>query len=247
MFRFDKIKKVFPCGTVALNGVSASVNAGEFIALLGPSGSGKTTLLKSISGLNTPDTGSMYFNEEKITQENQHKIRENLGVVFQDFNLIENLSSLNNVLTGLLFSSNKFLSLFYLFSREQKLLALEMLSRVGVLDKSHIKVAISGGQNSVLALPALIKRPALLLADEPVASLDPVISLLVMNLLKDLSKDLGVTVICSLHQVNLAIKFADRIIGLSEGNIILDEASNKTNSRMIEKIYENNSVGLSFR
>ena len=113
-----------------LNGVSASINAGEFIALLGPSWIRKTTLLKSISGLNTPDTGSMYFNEEKITKENQHKIRENLGVVFQDFNLIENLSSLNNVLTGLLFSSNKFLSLFYLFSREQKLSALEMLDRV---------------------------------------------------------------------------------------------------------------------
>ena len=124
-----------------------------------------------------------------------------------------------------------------------------MLSRVGVLDKSHIKVAkLSGGQKQRVGIArAMIKRPALLLADEPVASLDPVISLLVMNLLKDLSKDLGVTVICSLHQVNLAIKFADRIIGLSEGNIILDEASNKTNPRMIEKIYENNSVGLSFR
>ena len=92
----------------------------------------------------------------------------------------------------------------------------------------------------------MVKRPALLIADEPVASLDPVISLLIMNLLKDLSKDLGVTVICSLHQVNLAIKFADRIIGLSEGEIILDEKSNKTNPRMIEKIYQNSSTGLSF-
>ncbi|MDC1036169.1 phosphonate ABC transporter ATP-binding protein [Alphaproteobacteria bacterium] len=249
MLRFDNIKKVFPDGTIALNGVSASINSGEFVALLGPSGSGKTTLLRSINGLNIPDSGSLYFEDQKITEENRSYIRQNLGVVFQDFNLIESLSSLNNVLTGLLFSSNKFLSLFYLFSKEQKLAALEMLSRVGVLDKAHTKVAnLSGGQKQRVGIArAMVKKPALLIADEPVASLDPVMSLLIMNLLKNLSKDFNVTVVCSLHHVNLAIKFADRIIGLSDGVIILDQESDKTDPKMIEKIYQNNSAGLTFR
>ena len=248
MLRFDNIKKVFPDGTIALNGVSASINSGEFVALLGPSGSGKTTLLRSINGLNIPDSGSLYFDDQKITKENRSYIRQNLGVVFQDFNLIESLSSLNNVLTGLLFSSNKFLSLFYLFSKEQKLAALEMLSRVGVLDKAHTKVAnLSGGQKQRVGIArAMVKKPALLIADEPVASLDPVMSLLVMSLLKNLSKDFDVTVVCSLHHVNLAIKFADRIIGLSDGVIILDQESDKTDPEMIEKIYQNNSAGLTF-
>ena len=147
-----------------------------------------------------------------------------MGVVFQDFNLVDNLSSINNVLSGLLFSSNKLLSSLFFFDRKQKLQALECLEQVGILDKAYARVStLSGGQKQRVGIArAIVKKPKLLLADEPVASLDPVIAYDIMSLLRDLSKRFGITVVCSLHQVDLALEFADRIVGLSEGKIMIN-------------------------
>tara|TARA_B110001450_G_scaffold207151_1_gene197445 strand:- start:7612 stop:7968 length:357 start_codon:yes stop_codon:yes gene_type:complete len=118
LLELNNIKKTFEDGFVALNGVDLKVEEGEFVVLLGPSGSGKTTLIRSINGLVQPDSGTIKFNGEIMPNEGSINLRKQMGVVFQDFNLVENLSSLNNVLTGLLFSSNKFLSIFYLFSEK---------------------------------------------------------------------------------------------------------------------------------
>ena len=198
-----------------------SVEEGQFIVLLGPSGSGKTTLLRCIVGLLDldKDHGKIEFFNKVKNEDNKKFLRDHIGVIFQDFNLIENLSSINNVLTGLLHSSNKLLSMLYLFDKNQKLLALSALDRVGLLDKAHTRVShLSGGQKQRVGIArAIVKKPILLLADEPVASLDPIKSIEIMSLLRNLSKELGITVICSLHQVNLALKFSDRIIGLANG------------------------------
>ena len=238
MLEINNLRKNFSNGTHALKGVSFKVKRGEFISILGPSGSGKTTLLRSINGLEPIENGEVIFNNKKITKENLPDVQRKTGMIFQEFNLVNNLSSINNVLTGLLNSSSKFLSMFYLFTKEQKLEALQSLKTVGLLEKSYSRVdELSGGQRQRIGIArAIIKKPILLLADEPVASLDPKAALSVMKLLKKINKDFNITILCNLHQTNLAIEFSDRIIGLSDGSIVFDDEAQYV-EKNINKLY----------
>ena len=238
MLEINNLRKNFNNGTYALKGVSFKVKKGEFISILGPSGSGKTTLLRSINGLEPIENGEVIFDNNKITKENLPEVQRKTGMIFQEFNLVNNLSSINNVLTGLLNSSSKFLSMFYLFTKEQKLEALQSLKTVGLLDKSYSRVdELSGGQRQRIGIArAIIKKPILLLADEPVASLDPKAALSTMKLLKKINKDFNITILCNLHQTNLAIKFSDRVIGLSDGSIVFDKEA-KFLEKNINKLY----------
>ena len=238
MLEINNLRKNFNNGTHALKGVSFKVKKGEFISILGPSGSGKTTLLRSINGLESIENGEVIFNNNKITKENLPEVQKKTGMIFQEFNLVNNLSSINNVLTGLLNSSSKFLSMFYLFTKEQKLEALQSLKTVGLLDKSYSRVdELSGGQRQRIGIArAIIKKPILLLADEPVASLDPKAALSTMKLLKKINKDFNITILCNLHQTNLAMEFSDRVIGLSDGSIVFDEEA-KFLEKNINKLY----------
>ena len=225
MLEIKNLRKNFNNQTQALNGVSFKVKKGEFISILGPSGSGKTTLLRSLNGLETIDSGEVIFNNKKITKETLPDVRSKTGMIFQEFNLVNNISSINNVLTGVLNSSSKFLSMLYLFTKDQKLQALEALDTVGLLEKSYNRAdELSGGQRQRVGIArAIIKKPLLLLADEPVASLDPKAALSTMKLLKKVNKDLNITVLCNLHQTNLAMEFSDRVIGLSNGKVVFDQ------------------------
>ena len=238
MLEINNLRKNFNNQTHALKGVSLKVKKGEFISVLGPSGSGKTTLLRSLNGLETIDSGEIIFNNNKISKETLPDVRKKTGMIFQEFNLINNISSINNVLTGLLNSSSKFLSMFYLFTKEQKLQALQALDTVGLLEKSYNRAdELSGGQRQRVGIArAIIKKPLLLLADEPVASLDPKAALSIMKLLKKVSKDFKITVVCNLHQTNLAMEFSDRIIGLSNGSVIFDQKPKSIN-KDINKLY----------
>ena len=238
MLEINNLRKNFNNGTQALKGVSFKVKRGEFISILGPSGSGKTTLLRSINGLEPIENGEVIFNNNKITKDNLPDVQRKTGMIFQEFNLVNNLSSINNVLTGLLNSSSKFLSMFYLFTKEQKLEALQSLKTVGLLEKSYSRVdELSGGQRQRIGIArAIIKKPILLLADEPVASLDPKAALSTMKLLKKINKDFNITILCNLHQVNLAMEFSDRVIGLSDGLIVFDQEA-KYLEKNINKLY----------
>ena len=238
MLEINNLRKNFDNGTQALKGVSFKVKRGEFISILGPSGSGKTTLLRSINGLEPIENGEVIFNNNKITKDNLPDVQRKTGMIFQEFNLVNNLSSINNVLTGLLNSSSKFLSMFYLFTKEQKLEALQSLRTVGLLEKSYSRVdELSGGQRQRIGIArAIIKKPILLLADEPVASLDPKAALSTMKLLKKINKDFNITILCNLHQVNLAMEFSDRVIGLSDGSIVFDQEA-KYLEKNINKLY----------
>ena len=238
MLEINNLRKNFNNGTHALKGVSFKVKKGEFISILGPSGSGKTTLLRSINGLEPIENGEVIFDNNKITKENLPEVQRKTGMIFQEFNLVNNLSSINNVLTGLLNSSSKFLSMFYLFTKEQKLEALQSLKTVGLLEKSYSRVdELSGGQRQRIGIArAIIRKPILLLADEPVASLDPKAALSTMKLLKKINKDFNITILCNLHQTNLAIKFSDRVIGLSDGSIVFDKEA-KFLEKNINKLY----------
>ena len=248
LVEIKELRKTFDNGTKALQGVNLSVNEGEFVVILGASGSGKTTLLRSINGLVDYEHGEIKFCNKIISPSTLPALRKQTGMVFQDFNLVNNLSSLNNVLTGLLDSSNTLMSMLYLFTKEQKKQALSCLEMVGLLDKAYSRVdKLSGGQQQRVGIArAIIKNPTLLLADEPVASLDPKISDSIMTLLWNIRLQIGLTVICNLHQVDLALKYSDRIIGLSGGRIILDAKTKDVDEEYIRKIYDGHSAGLFF-
>ena len=239
MLEINDLKKTFDNGTPALKGINLKVNKGEFVSILGPSGSGKTTLLRSINGLETSSGGEIYFDHKIVNKNTISDVQKKTGMIFQEFNLVNNLSAINNVLTGLLNSSNKFLSLFYLFSKNQKIKALRSLETVGLLEKSYSRSdELSGGQRQRIGIArAIIKKPLLLLADEPVASLDPKAANLILSLLKRINQDFGTTILCNLHQVDLAKKYSDRIVGLMDGKIIFDENSSKINTTNLDKIY----------
>ena len=239
MLEIKNLKKTFNNGTQALDGVFIDVKEGEFVALLGPSGSGKTTLLRSINGLETMSGGEIYLDNKQVSQNSINQIQEKTGMIFQDFNLVNNLSAINNVLTGLLNTSNKFLSLFYLFSKTQKIDALKSLETVGLLEKSYSRSdELSGGQRQRVGIArAIIKKPLLLLADEPVASLDPKAADLILSLLKKINKEYGTTILCNLHQVDLAKKYSDKMVGLVDGKVIFNEKSSDVDKKYLEKIY----------
>ena len=239
MLEINNLKKTFENGSPALKGVDLKINKGEFVSILGPSGSGKTTLLRTINGLETSTGGEIYFDNKKVNNNNISEVQKKTGMIFQEFNLVNNLSAINNVLTGLLNSSNKFLSLFYLFSKEQKIEALRSLETVGLLEKSHNRSdELSGGPRQRVGIArAIIKKPLLLLADEPVASLDPKSSNLILSLLKKINQEFGTTILCNLHQVDLAKKYSDRVVGLMDGKIIFDEKSVNINEAYLKKIY----------
>ena len=238
MLEINNLKKTFKDGTKALNGVSFRVKRGEFVSILGPSGSGKTTLLRSINGLETIENGKIIFDNADINNESLPNVRRKTGMIFQEFNLVNNLSSINNVLTGLLNSSSKFLSMFFLFTKIQKIKALKSLETVGLLEKSYNRVdQLSGGQRQRVGIArAIIKKPILLLADEPVASLDPKATLSTMMLLKKINKDFNITILCNLHQIDLAQKFSDRVIGLSAGSIVFDKVAEDLDKNL-DKLY----------
>ena len=239
MLEINNLKKTFDNGSPALKGVDLKIKKGEFVSILGPSGSGKTTLLRTINGLETLSGGEIYFDNKEVNNNNISEVQKKTGMIFQEFNLVNNLSAINNVLTGLLNSSNKFLSLFYLFSKKQKIEALRSLETVGLLEKSYSRSdELSGGQRQRVGIArAIIKKPLLLLADEPVASLDPKSSNLILSLLKKINQEFGTTILCNLHQVDLAKKYSDRVVGLIDGKITFDEKSRNINETYLKEIY----------
>ena len=239
MLEVNDLKKTFENGSPALKGINLKIKKGEFVSILGPSGSGKTTLLRSINGLETTTGGEIYFDKILVNNKTIQKVQKKTGMIFQEFNLVNNLTALNNVLTGLLNESNKFLSLFYIFSKKQKIDALRSLETVGLLDKSYNRSdELSGGQRQRVGIArAIIKKPILLLADEPVASLDPKAANLILSLLKKINQEYGTTILCNLHQVDLAKKYSDRIVGLMDGKVVFDEMSSNLNNTFLDKLY----------
>tara|TARA_B100001057_G_C22864621_1_gene955972 strand:- start:2531 stop:3328 length:798 start_codon:yes stop_codon:yes gene_type:complete len=239
MLKIKDLKKVFPDGTEALHSVNFEVKKGEFVVILGPSGSGKTTLLQCINGLSSTSKGSIYLDNRCISYNNPTIARQNISMIFQNFNLVQNISVINNVLSGMLDKCHPFASLFYIFSKKQKIRALECLDEVGLISKAYSRTdKLSGGQQQRVGIArALSRQPLMILADEPVASLDPLIAYQVLSLLKEISSLQGITVVCNLHQVDLALRFSDRIIGLTEGKIIVNELTKSLDPEYIHNIY----------
>lgn len=238
MIEIKKLNKFYDESTHALKDVDLTIKNGEFLILLGLSGSGKSTLLRCINRLVEPTSGEITFLDTDIVNANPASlrgIRSNIAMIFQQFNLVKNLTVLTNVLTGSL-STHTF---FSRWTKEEKELALINLKRVGLQDYAHRKVRnLSGGQQQRVAIArALMQKPKLILADEPVASLDPATADSVMNYLGTLNREDGITVVCSLHFLSLARKYGTRVIALKDGKVKFSGAPTEIDDAKFKEIY----------
>ncbi|MBN3765816.1 phosphonate ABC transporter ATP-binding protein [Burkholderia sp. Ac-20365] len=225
-------------GVHVLHSVSLTVGSGEFVALLGASGAGKTTLLRCVAGLDAIDSGTIEVAGVPVAAL-RRRARRQVAVIFQRFNLVQRLSALDNVLAGRLGHVNTWRGISRRFARADRLLALESLERVGLLDYAMRRVdTLSGGQQQRVAIArALAQQPDLIVADEPVASLDPGIGAEVLTLLRRCCGEQGVAVLCSLHQVGWAREFADRVVGLAQGATILDVPVSAFDDSLAQRLY----------
>jgi phosphonate transport system ATP-binding protein len=210
-------------GKFAIEDIAFEVHTGEFVAVLGPSGAGKTTLFRCMTGLLTPDRGTVKLADLDVMQLHGRE-RRHMAVVFQQFNLVSRLSALDNVLAGRLGYAPAWRGWVRRFERSDRLLALDCLDRVGLLDKAGQRAdTLSGGEQQRVAIArALAQRPDAIVADEPVASLDPQIGSGILDLLRGICHRDGVAVVCSLHQMQFAQTYADRIVGLANGRLVVD-------------------------
>lgn len=235
------LSKTYGNNIHALRGIDIDVKEGEFLVILGPSGAGKSTLLRCLNRLVEPTEGKISFNNQEITgrRRNLRALRQHFGMVFQQFNLVKRLSVLTNVLAGRLGHRSTWRSLFYNFSKEDKRIAIECLARVNMDHKAFQRAdTLSGGEQQRVAIArALAQQPTIILADEPVASLDPKIARQVLTYLKAVGRDLGITVLCNLHQVEYTREFAERIIGMSRGKVVFEGAAVDLNDEVLHRIY----------
>lgn len=227
MLRVEHLTKVYDNGTVALEDVSFEVPPGQFLAVIGLSGSGKSTLLRCINRLIEPTEGKIYWNDEDITaagQEDLRRIRRRIGMVFQHFNLVNRSKVITNVMAGRLGYTNPAMALTNRFSAEDLGNAVKSLTRVGLEAKAHSRAdELSGGQQQRVGIArALMQNPDIILADEPVASLDPVLAHSIMQHLESINHDDGTTVLCSLHFLDLVHRYSDRAIALFDGKLVFD-------------------------
>lgn len=231
--------------TEALKNVSIDVSEGEFLVILGPSGAGKSTLMRCINRLVEPTSGTIFVDGREVTSQRRElrAVRRQVGMVFQQFNLVKRLSVLMNVLSGRLSYRTLWRSLFYSFNKEDKLTAIKCLARVDMEHKVFQRAdTLSGGEQQRVAIArALAQQPKVILADEPVASLDPKIARQVLTYLKQIAGELGITVLCNLHQVEYAREYAERVVGLSRGTVVFDGPSSNLTDDILQQIYYRDS------
>jgi phosphonate transport system ATP-binding protein len=235
--------KTYPNGTQALKGVSFDVKKGEFLVIIGLSGSGKSTLLRCINRLHDPTSGEILFNGKNVAQiqgaAEVRSLRKHIAMIFQHFNLIPRHTVLSNVLMGRLGFTTTLKSLLGFFTEKDQQNAMKYLSLVGISEKAKMRADnLSGGQQQRVAIArALTQNPQVLLADEPVASLDPATCHTVMDYLKKVNQELGITVIANLHFLSLVRQYATRVIALKAGQIVFEGDPKQIDEAWFEKIY----------
>jgi phosphonate transport system ATP-binding protein len=242
LLRVENLTKIYPDGTVALRDVSFTVDDGEFLTIIGLSGSGKSTLLRCINRLIDPTEGRVLWDDIDITaaqgKELRH-IRRQIGMIFQQFNLVKRSSVMINVLSGRLGYANPWTSLLHSFTPEDRRRAVSALDRVGIAEKADNRAdQLSGGQQQRVGIArALMQEPRLMLADEPVASLDPVLAHSILQYLELLNRQDGITVLCSLHFLDLVHRYATRVIGLKDGELVFDGLPSELTRQRFKEVY----------
>ena len=242
MIQFDHVSKVYPNGTVGLDDVNLTIQDGEFVAIIGRSGAGKSTLLRSVNRMHHITSGILMvngINVSTLSGKSLRRFRRGIGMVFQSFNLVTRTTVIKNVLSACVPDMPFWRVLLGIFRREDKMKALESLDKVGILDKAYIRAdQLSGGQQQRVALArTLTQDPQIILADEPVAALDPVTARQVMQDFVRINKEMGISILLNIHHVELAIEYADRIIGIRAGRIVYDGPSKQVDQAVLNAIY----------
>ncbi len=238
----NNISKRYGKETLALSNVSFSVSEGEFVSIIGPSGAGKSTLLRCINRMIDATSGEIYFDDDNILHYNKRELRRlrtQIGMIFQHYNLVNRLSVIENVLHGRLGYKSTIAGMLGLYNEEEKRQAIKLLGLLGLEEQIYKRCdQLSGGQKQRVGIArALIQDPKILLCDEPIASLDPNASKIIMDYLDTVSKTMGITVIVNLHQVDVALNYSDRIIGVSKGEIVYDGSPKEITTNQIHSIY----------
>ena len=242
MIVFDHVSKVYPNGTVGLDDVDLTIADGEFVAIIGRSGAGKSTLLRSVNRMHRITSGTLTVNGTDVSSlsgKSLRRFRRGIGMVFQSFNLVTRTSVIQNVLAACVPDMPFWRVLLGAFRKADKIKALESLDKVGILDKAYMRAdQLSGGQQQRVALArTLTQDPKIILADEPVAALDPVTAKQVMQDFVHINKDMGITILLNIHHVELALEYADRIIGIRAGKIVYDGPSANVDKDVLAAIY----------
>ncbi|MBC8061923.1 MAG: phosphonate ABC transporter ATP-binding protein [Clostridiaceae bacterium] len=236
------LSKEYKGGTKALTNVSFSVKEGEFVSIIGPSGAGKSTLLRCINKMIDATEGDINFNGESVKEfkkKDLRKLRTKIGMIFQHYNLVNRLSVVENVLHGRLGYKSTFQGVIGRYTEGEKKKAFEILDKLGLQEQAYKRCdELSGGQKQRVGIArALIQDPKMILCDEPIASLDPNASKIIMDHLKNINTEMGITCIFNLHQVDVALRYSDRIIGINSGRVIFDGKPGQLTKNNIHEIY----------
>ena len=246
MIIFDHVSKVYPNGTVGLDDVNLTIRDGEFVAIIGRSGAGKSTLLRSVNRMHQITSGTLTVNGVDVSSlsgKSLRRFRRGIGMVFQSFNLVTRTTVIKNVLSACVPDMPFWRVLLGAFRKEDKIKALESLDKVGILDKAYMRAdQLSGGQQQRVALArTLTQGPQIILADEPVAALDPVTAKQVMQDFVRINQEMGISILLNIHHVELALEYANRIIGIRAGRIVYDGPSANVDQTVLDAIYGDDS------
>ncbi|KPU42583.1 glutamine transport ATP-binding protein GlnQ [Oxobacter pfennigii] len=249
LLKVTNLSKEYKGGTKALSNVNFSVDEGEFISIIGPSGAGKSTLLRCINRMIDATSGEIIFdgvNVMSLGKNELRKLRTKIGMIFQHYNLVFRLSVIENVLHGRLGYKNTLDGILGKHKEEEKIQAFKIIDKLGLNEQAYKRCdELSGGQKQRVGIArALIQNPRLVLCDEPIASLDPNASKIIMDHLKSINKEMGITCLLNLHQVDVAMKYSDRIIGINSGKIVYDGSAKSLTREKIHEIYGSESGEL---
>jgi len=243
MIKFKEVGKIYPNGTEALKNVTLDIEQGEFVTIIGLSGAGKSTLIRLVNKMHDVTSGELIVNDVPVdgtlTGKSLRKFRRKIGMVFQSFNLIGRTTVLKNVLAARVADIGFFKSLLGIYSLEDKVVSLNALEKLGILDKAYSRAdQLSGGQMQRVALArTLAQEPKIILADEPVASLDPITATQVMKDFEKINKEFNITVIANMHHVDMAMKYATRVIGIRDGLVVYDGPTTTVTNDTLKMIY----------
>ena len=247
MIEFRHVSKTYPNGTKGLIDVNLTIEQGEFVAIIGLSGAGKSTLIRTINRMIDITDGQLIVDGTDVMtlkRKGMRRFRRKIGMIFQSFNLVTRSTAIKNVLTSMVPDMPWWKVLMGIFSKEQKMQALEALDKVGILDKAYTRCdQLSGGQQQRVALARTLNQtPTIILADEPVAALDPVTAHQVMGDFKRINEEMNITILINIHHVDLALKYATRVIGIRAGEIVYDGPTDQVTQEILDTIYNGASI-----
>ena len=243
MIKFENVSKRYPNGFEALKNINLTIEQGEFVAIIGLSGAGKSTLIRTINRMHDITEGTLTVDGTDVMTlhgKSLRAFRRRIGMIFQSFNLITRTTVIKNVLTAFVPDMPWWRATFGIFTKDEKLKALDSLDKVGILDKAFVRAdQLSGGQQQRVALArTLAQNPQIILADEPVASLDPVTAKQVMDDFKRINRDMNITVLINIHHVELALQYASCVVGIRAGEIVYDGTVENVTQQVLDSIYQ---------